>query len=158
MRLYVETSVISFWFDSQARNRQKKRAVRRVLLLCARGVHEGFVSVIVRRELEVSREPFRSRDLALLDRLGFRNVAFDPDLFARLLEAYRKNPQLLRLPEGDLEHLAAFSASDLDAILTCNLHDLANLIILEAVRKVNHEKGVRKELHSGPPEAFLPPA
>ena len=47
MRLFVETSVISFWFDTHLRNREKKRAARRFLLLCAKKTHESYVSLIV---------------------------------------------------------------------------------------------------------------
>lgn len=155
--MYVETSVISFWFDRHERNRDKRRAARRFLLTCVRGVHEGFVSVIVRDELEASREPYRSRDLDLVARLGLKDAPFDPEKYARLVEAYRAHPLLAKLPPGDHRHLALFSTSDLEALVTCNLKDMANQIILEAVRKVNHAQGVGKAILSGPPEAFLPP-
>ncbi len=157
MRLYVETSVISFWFDTQLRNRAKKRAARRFLLLCANKTHESYVSLIVRDELNASREPYRSRDLGLVTRLGLKDASFDAPLYARLVEAYRREPLLTRLPDGDHRHLALFTACDLEALVTCNLKDLANQYILDAVRKVNHAEGIDKEIRSGPPEAFIPP-
>ena len=113
--------------------------------------------MLVRDELEDSREPYRSRDLRLITRIGLKDSSFDQEIFLRLLEAYRREPLISRLPEGDHGHLAMFAASDLEALVTCNLKDLANQLILEAVRKVNHAQGIAKEIRTGPPEAFLPP-
>lgn len=108
--------------------------------------------MIVRDELNASYEPYRTRDLSLIERLGLKDAPFNPLLYVRLVEAYPREPLPARLPPGDHRHLALFSASDLDALVTCNLKDLA-----EAVRKVNHAEGVDKEIRSAPPEAFLPP-
>jgi hypothetical protein len=113
--------------------------------------------LIVRDELNASYEPYRTRDLSLIERLGLKDAPFNPLLYVRLVEAYPREPLPARLPPGDHRHLALFSASDLDALVTCNLKDLANQLILEAVRKVNHAEGVDKEIRSAPPEAFLPP-
>src|SRR5437016_309754 len=110
MRLYIETSVIGFWFDRLRRNRNKRRSTRRFLVLCRRGVHEGFVSDTVVDEIKDSPEPFRSRDLALIARLALPMLFFDRAVFARLFEGYRQVPILKRLPEADLEHLALFGA------------------------------------------------
>src|SRR5438876_10484696 len=126
MRVYVETSVISFWYDQHQRNREKRRAVRRFLLSCARGTHEGFVSVLVRDELEDSREPYRSRDLKLITRLGLKDSSSDQEKFLRLLEAYRRDPLISRLPERDHGHLALIAPCELEALLTSTLNDLAN--------------------------------
>lgn len=157
MRLYVETSVVSFWFDRQARNREKVRATRRLLLLCRREAHQGFISDLVLEEIGDSREPFRSRDLKLISRVRLLEALFDRQIYTRLFEAYLREPDLGRLPETDLRHIALFSASDLDALVTFNLRHIANQIILEVVRKVNHAQGISRELRIAPPEAFLPP-
>jgi hypothetical protein len=87
--------------------------------------------------------------------LGIYCIAVSPTFIY-----FGQDSKVARLPEGDHRHLALFSASDLDALVTCNLKDLANQFILEAVRKVNHAEGIDKEIRSGPPEAFLlpPPA
>lgn len=158
MRIYIETSVISFWYDRSERNRDKRRAARRLLLLCRRGVHRGFVSDIVRAEIEASQEPFRSRDLALVGRLGLADAPFDSRRYAALLEAYLRDRTLGRLPPADLQHLALYSASALEGLATFNLRHIANQLMLEFVRRINRAQGVRKELLVGPPEAFLPPA
>lgn len=157
MRLYIETSVIGFWYDAREHNRKKRRSTRRLLLLCRKGVHEGFVSPIVRKEIEASREPYRGRDLRLLVRLGLSDATASPEPFSRLMEGYLKEPMLQRLPEADLEHIAVFSLSDLDGMATWNLKDLTNQVILEVVRKVNDVQGIQRELRIAPPDAFLPP-
>ena len=77
-----------------AGNREKKRAARRILLLCAKKIHESYVSLIVRDELNTSRDPYRSRDLGLVTRLGLR----------RELEAKRKRLGLTELEY--LQHVA----------------------------------------------------
>lgn len=157
MRLYIETSVLSFWFDPHERNREKRRSTRRLLLACREGLHQAFVSDVVVRELQLSREPFRSRDLRLVTRLGLSRVKYDGAAFGRVIEAYRQDALLSRLPEADLEHMATFSASDLEGMVTFNLRHLANQIMLDHVRKVNHAQGIDKDLKVAPSEAFLPP-
>ncbi len=157
MRLYIETSVVGFWFDRLRRNRDKRRSTRRFLVLCRRGVHEGFVSKLVVDEIKDSPEPFRSRDLALITRLALPMLVFDRAVSASLFEGYRQVPILNCLPDADLQHLAFFGASDAEGLVTWNLHDLTNQVNLEAVRKVNHAQGISKELRVAPPEAFIPP-
>lgn len=157
MRLYVETSVIGFWFDRLKRNRDKRRSTRRFLVLCRRGIHEGFVSNLVTDEIGDSPEPFRSRDLALISRLALPTLAFEREVFARLFEGYRQVPILRRLPEADLQHLAIYAASEAEGLATWNLSHLTNQVTLEAVRKVNHAQGITKDLRVAPPEAFIPP-
>lgn len=116
------------------------------------------MSIVVRRELEASREPFRTRDLSLLDRLRLGNSSFDVAMYSRLIEAYVANPVLARLPAADLDHIAVFSASPLEALVTLNLRHLANQLMLDMIRKVNHGKGIDKDLRVAPPEAFLSPS
>ena len=157
MRLYIETSVIGFWFDRLKRNRDKRRSTRRFLVLCRRGIHQGFVSNLVVDEIKDSPDPFRSRDLALVARLKLPLLTFDREVFERLFDGYRQVPILRRLPEADLEHLALFAASDAEGLATWNLSHLTNQVNLEAVRKVNHAQGITKELRVAPPEAFIPP-
>ncbi len=78
--------------------------------------------------------------------------------YTRLMEGYQRDPLLMRLPETDLQHMAVFSASDLEGLVTYNLRHLANQIMLEAARQVNHAQGITKGLNVGAPEAFFPPA
>ncbi len=157
MRLYIETSTVSFWYDTQPRNIDKRRAARRLLLLCRRGLHQASVSDIVLREIAQSKEPFRSRELRLIARLGLPVASYDLERYAPLVEAYQRHQTLSRLPEADLQHVAVFSASDFEGLVTYNLRHLANQLILNLVRSVNHEQGIDKVLRVAPPEAFLPP-
>lgn len=157
MNLYIETSVISFWYDPRPHNREKRRATRRLLVLCRRGVHQGSVSEVVLEEITASREPYRSRDLALISRLGLMMATVDRRRYGRLMEAYEKRPILAEVPERDRQHIALFSVSDLEGLATYNLRHIANQIILASVREANREQGIEKPLQVAPPEAFLPP-
>lgn len=157
MRLYLETSLFSFWFDPQPRNREKRRDVRRLLLACRRGTHQGYISAVVVDELDVSDEPFRSRDLGLLRKLGPATVTAHREPFDRLLGAYEKDPRLSKIPVRDREHIALYSLSDLDGLATMNLKDFTRPVILEAVEKVNHAQGIAKTPRLGSPASFLPP-
>jgi len=157
MRLYLDTNVISMWYDPKAHNRAKRKATRRLLLLCMRGFHHGYVTEVVRTEIRASKEPYRTRDLRLILQLMLREPVYDEEAAFRLFEAYEKEGSLAKLPQSDLRHLAVFSASDLEAIVTYDLKHFANQVRLDVVRKINDAQGIRKELRVGPPEVFLPP-
>jgi len=157
MRVYLETSLFGFWFDVHQRNGKKRRHVRRILLSCrkGKGIHQGYVSAVVLAELEESREPYKSRDLRLLRKLGPETVTADPGRFERLVEAYEAEPRLSRIPERDRMHLALYSLSDLDWLITMDLNDFTRPVILEAVVKVNHAQGIHKAVKIGSPETFF---
>ena len=157
MRLYLDTNIISMWYDRKPHNREKKQDTRRLLLLCRRGFHQGHVSDIARIELQASREPYATRDLRLVVRLHLRTAEFDQEWYLRLFSEYRKEQDRSRLPEADLRHLAAYSASDLEGLVTYDLKHLGNQVRVDLVRTINHAQGTSKELRVGPPEAFLPP-
>jgi len=157
MKIYIETSVVSFWFDRKPHNRDKRRSVRRFLLLCRKEVHVGYVSRLVRAEIEQSKPGYREQDLRLIGRIGLGDLPYDSRALLDLVQAYRQDPLLRRAPEADLAHIAVYCLSDVNALATMNLRHVANQVILEKVRKVNHGHGIQKEVVVAPPEAFLPP-
>lgn len=157
MKIYIETSTVSFWFDRKPHNHDKRRSVRRLLLLCRKGVHEGYVSRLVRAEIEQSKPKYRDQDLRLIARLGLEDLAYDSRALLDLVSMYQQDSLLKRIPEADLAHIAVYCLSDVNALATMNLRHVANQVILERVRKVNHGHGIQKEVVVAPPEAFLPP-
>lgn len=163
MRLYLDTNIISMWYDQKPHNWEKKRDTRRFLLLCKRGYHEGYVSEIARGELLESKEPYASRDLGLVLRLGLGRPAYDAAQYLNLFAKYDSEPMFARIPRPDLRHMAIYCVSELEALVTqalvtYDLKDFGNQVRLDLFRKINHAQGITKELRIGPPEAFLPPA
>ena len=57
LKLYLETSVFGFYFDTSAPNRQNRITVRKLLQQIRNGVFEGCVSGLVRAELENAPHP-----------------------------------------------------------------------------------------------------
>ncbi len=157
MRVYLETSLFGFWYDVHQRNLKSRRHVRRILLSCrkGKGIHRGFVSAVVFAELEESREPYKRRDLGLLGKIDPETVTADPEQFERLVEAYEAEPRLSRIPERDRMHLALYTLSDLDWLITMDLKDFTRPVMLEAVVKVNHAQGIYKAVKIGSPETFF---
>ena len=50
LKLYLETSVFGFYFDTAAPNKQKRIAVRKLLQQIKNGIFEGYISGLVRAE------------------------------------------------------------------------------------------------------------
>ena len=82
LKLYLETSVFGFYFDTSAPNKQKRSAVRKLLRQIKNGDFEGYVSGLVRTELEKAPQPYRDRLVRLIDRYGLKAVEYDEDAVA----------------------------------------------------------------------------
>ena len=106
MKIYIETSVVSFWFDRKPHNRDKRRSVRRFLLLCRKEVHVGYVSRLVRAEIEQSKPGYREQDLRVIGRIGLGDLPYDSRALLDLVQAYRQDPLLRRAPEADLRNVS----------------------------------------------------
>src|SRR5437016_1275813 len=98
LKLYLETSVFGFYFDTAVSNQQKRIAVRKLLQQIKKGVFEGYVSGLVRAELEKAPQPYRDRLLRLIDRYGLKAVEYDEGAAGELHEQYLRARWHLELP------------------------------------------------------------
>jgi len=67
---------------------QKRIAVRKLLQQIKNGLFEGYVSGLVRAELEKAPQPYRRRLLQLIDRYGLKAIDYDEDAAGELHEKY----------------------------------------------------------------------
>ena len=79
LKLYLETSVFGFYFDTSGPNKQKRSAVRKLLQQIKNGLFEGYVSGLVRAELQKAPHPYRDRLLRLIGRYGLKTIEYDED-------------------------------------------------------------------------------
>ena len=155
LSLYVETSVFGFYYDATARNRQKRIAVRTLLLQIKERRFQGYVSGLVRAELEKTPDPYRRRLLGLIDRYGLITVEYDEDEVARLQEKYLEARVVPGSVSDDAAHVAIATVSAMDVVVSCNLRHLANELAVRRFLAVNMRLGYRSNLSIRQPEEVV---
>ncbi len=84
----METSVFGFYFDENQRNITKRDAIRKLLKQIKSGIFEGYVSPVTYAEIAKSDEPFRSRDLNLIDDFNIELLSVNENEVFLLYKAY----------------------------------------------------------------------
>lgn len=133
--IYLETSVIGAYLD-------KGESFRRDLTI-RWWEHElknyrVFVSQLVERELERTREPYRSSYLALIG--GIEQLEISEEA-AILAEGYISRGIFQRKYLGDAMHVALASFYKIDYLVTWNFGHLANVHRLARIRLFNTGAG-----------------
>jgi len=155
LNLYVETSVFGFYYDTSARNRQKRIAVRTLLRQIEEGRLQGYVSGLVRTELEKAPDPYRRRLLGLIDRYGLITVEYDEDEVARLQEKYLEARVVPTSVSDDAAHVAIATVAAMDVVVSCNLRHLANELAVRRFLAVNMRLGYSSNLSIRQPEEVV---
>src|SRR5687767_7920440 len=155
LKLYLETSVFGFYFDTSAPNQQKRIAVRKLLYQIKKGVFEGYVSGLVRAELEKAPKPYRDRLLRLIGRFGLTVVEYDEDAAGELHEQYLRARVAPGAPDDDAAHIAIATVAGVDVVVSCNLKHLANELASRRFLAVNILQGYSSSLSIRQPEEVI---
>jgi phospholipid N-methyltransferase len=155
LKLYLETSIFGFYFDTSAPNKQKRIAVRKLLRQVKNGLFEGYVSGLVRAELEKAPRPYRERLLRLIDRYDLKAIEYDEDAAADLHEKYLRARVARGAPGDDAAHIAIATVGGVDVVVSCNLKHLANELASRRFLAVNILQGYSTSLSIRQPEEVI---
>lgn len=155
LKLYIETSLFGFYFDAHLRNKTKRESVRILFGQVKLGLMDGYVSDITYGEIAKSDEPFRSRDIELINQVGFQRLVVDETELAALYEAYTRDNVLPEKFHADLLHVAAATVAPIDVLVTLNCEHIANETIIRRIRSVNMREGFRTDLSIRTPEEVI---
>jgi hypothetical protein len=137
--LYLETSVLGFCYDEEPRNALRRESVVKLLDQIRMGLLSAVTSPVTLGEIGRSREPLRSRLLALLEDV--------PTMQADRLEAERMARAYVdagAVPEEyteDALHVAYATVGRTDVLVTLNLRHLANEWAERSLAAVNLREG-----------------
>jgi predicted nucleic acid-binding protein len=143
VRLYVETSVWSYYFQQDVPERQA--ATRRFLDRLPTSNWEAFISEVVLREIEECDQPKRSLLLDLIQRAG-PNFLEPTEEVAALAEAYLAAGAMPASKVDDAFHVAYATFYEMDALISWNQKHLANLSRRMKVLAVNMANGYSRGL------------
>ena len=133
--LYLETSVIGAYLD-------KGDSFRRDLTIRwwdhEMRHYQAFVSPLVERELERTREPYRRSYLSLIKKLPSLELTEEAAILA---EGYVSRGIFHRKFLGDALHMALASYHKIDFVVTWNFGHLANVHRVARVRLFNTAAG-----------------
>ena len=135
-RIYIETTVISFYFNARTGPEMVSRQnwTRRWLDAAGTGSDELVTSLAVETELYAGEFPNKTEMLELASR--FRLLELN-DAVAEAVDAYIANHVMPNDPGGDALHLAAASFHRCDFLVTWNCRHIANANKFGHIRRVN---------------------
>jgi hypothetical protein len=139
-RVYIETTIPSFYFDARSDAEMvARRGWTRRWWQDAADRYELVTSVAVVEELTRGDFPARDDCLRLIERLPL--VPIEPAV-AEIMETYVTRKVMPSDPVGDALHLAVASYHRCDFLLTWNCQHLANANKFDHIRRVNGVLGL----------------
>jgi hypothetical protein len=140
-RIYIETTVISFYFNARREPEMVARQnwTRRWLDDALGGTDELVTSLAVKSELDAGQFPNKAEMLELASRLPL--LALN-DAVAEAVDAYISHQVMPNDPGGDALHLAAASFHRCDFLVTWNCRHIANANKFGHIRRVNGIIGI----------------
>jgi predicted nucleic acid-binding protein len=135
-RIYVETTVVSFYFNARPEPEMVARQnwTRRWLDAALLTSDELVTSVAVETELNTGKFPNKSDMIELVSRFPLLDIN---DAVIEAVEAYIANHVMPNDPGGDAFHLAAASFHRCDFLVTWNCRHIANANKFGHIRRVN---------------------
>ena len=135
-RIYIETTVVSFYFNARAEPEMISRQnwTRRWLDAAMASSDELVTSLAVENELNGGQFPNRSDMLELAGKFPLLDLN---DSVAEAVEAYIANHVMPNNPGGDALHLAVASFHRCDFLVTWNCRHIANANKFGHIRRVN---------------------
>jgi len=137
MKIYLDTSVISAYFDSGKPQRQQ---VTRIWFERQFQYHSAYVSDLVIQELEAtSNIELRNKFIDFVKNLPITNLMINNEIM-ELAELYRK----LVIPNeyNDSIHIAAATLYGFDAIVSWNFRHIVNLETIKFIHEINIKNGL----------------
>lgn len=140
-RIYVETSIASFYFEVRNEPSMVARRdwTRRWFDAAIKGSDEVVTSLAVLAELERGAFSGQQAAIALFSRLPVEDITED---IAEIAEAYIAHQLMPNDPTGDALHLAVASYHKCDFLVTWNCRHLANANKFGHIRRVNDILGL----------------
>lgn len=140
-RIYIETTVISFYYNtrSEAEMVARQNWTRRWLDAATGSSDEIVSSLAVESELAVGEFPNKAEMLELASRFPLLDVN---DAVIDAVEAYIANRVMPNKPGGDAFHLAVASFHRCDFLVTWNCQHIANANKFGHIRRVNDILGL----------------
>ncbi len=135
-RIYIETTVVSFYFNARPEPEMVARQnwTRRWLDAAMLASDELVTSVAVETELNAGDFPNKSDMLGLASRFPLLDIN---DAVIEAVEAYISNHVMPNDPGGDAFHLASASFHRCDFLVTWNCRHIANANKFGHIRRVN---------------------
>jgi len=140
-RIYIETTVISFYFNARTEPEMVacENWSRRWLDSAFAGTDELVTSLAVKSELDAGEFPNKKDMLALASRIPL--LALN-DAIAEIVDSYISHHVMPNDPGGDALHLAAASFHRCDFLVTWNCRHIANANKFGHIRRVNDILGL----------------
>lgn len=144
-RIYIETTVVSFYFNARPEPEMVARQnwMRRWLDAALLTSDQLVTSVAVETELNAGDFPHKSDMIALASRFPLLDIN---DSVIEAVEAYIANHVMPNDPGGDAFHLAAASFHRCDFLVTWNCRHIANANKFGHIRRVNGILGLGNPL------------
>jgi predicted nucleic acid-binding protein len=143
-KVYVETSIFSFYYDRRtAASVTARRTWTREWWGGSRKDYDAVTSVAVLAELEKGTLQHRRQALNLAMKLPAISVGED---VADIVTVYIEHHVMPRNPTGDALHLALASLEKCDYLVTWNCEHLANANKFGHIRRVNTMLGLHVPL------------
>ena len=135
-RIYIETTIVSFYFNARTEPEMVARQnwTRRWLDAALTGTDELVTSLAVKSELDGGEFPNKSDMLKLASRLPL--LALNESV-AEAVDAYILHQVMPKDPGGDALHLAAASFHRCDFLVTWNCRHIANANKFGHIRRIN---------------------
>lgn len=136
MKLYLETTVFNYYFDSQ---RNGHDDTVRLFEEIQAGIHEAYTSGYTFDELDAAPEPKRSRMLALLGEFGITmlDATNESDTLAALYFEANIIPERFAY---DSAHIAIASIHKLDCIISYNFKHINRIKTKLLTNRINSER------------------
>lgn len=155
LKLYVETSVFGFYFDTSVANRSKRVAVRKLFQQIKDGLFDGYISGLVRAELTKAPAPYRQRLLRLIDQYQLKAIGYDEDEAAEVHQKYMETEVVPASVADDAAHNAIATVGGMDVVVSGNLKHLANELAARRFLAVNIREGYGSSLSIRQPEEVI---
>ena len=140
-RIYIETTVVSFYFNARPEPEMVARQnwTRRWLDAALFSSDELVTSVAVETELDAGEFPHKADMIELASRFPLLDIN---NAVIEAVEAYIANHVMPNNPGGDAFHLAAASFHRCDFLVTWNCRHIANANKFGHIRRVNGRLGL----------------
>jgi hypothetical protein len=135
-RIYVETTVLSFYYNARPEPEMIARQnwSQRWLNAAMGGTDELVSSLAVQAELEAGAYPNQLEMLALIAKLPLLELN---EAVAEAVQAYIVHQVMPQNPAGDALHLAVASFHRCDFLVTWNCRHIANANKFGHIRRIN---------------------
>jgi hypothetical protein len=142
LRIYLETTLFNFYFDTHPVNAAKRQAVHRLFEKIRQGKYAAYTSFSVTEELSLAEEPKRNNMENLLEEYGIKRLA--PATEAdKLAGIYLSQKIIPKKYDADARHIAITTVYGLDYIVSYDFEHIVKDKTIYLTMTVNMREGYR---------------